>query len=306
MVGGQDAVPGAEGRETWKQTAAFQAYRLVGWLGRTLPERGGRALYTWFGRLGYHLFPSVRATVAANQGRVLGRPPQDRIVQASTKEAFARYARYWFDTFHVLAWSDEEIGRRHVVDGRQHMEAALAKGKGVIFALPHMGNWDVSGRWVASTGNRIVSVAERLEPERLYELFLAHRRELGMEIVGLTDGAVGQQLAAFLVGNGVVALVADRDLTGRGVEVEMFGATRRIPAGPALLSISTGAPLVVVSVYEMGGGWRCVMSAPIEVEPSGNRKADVTELTRRMAAGFERAIAASPPDWHLFQPGWHA
>jgi lauroyl/myristoyl acyltransferase len=292
------------GKETLKQTAAFQGYRLVAWLGRTLPERSGRRLYTWLGRLGYRVFPAVRATVAANQARVLGRAPEDAVVQASTKEAFARYARYWFDTFHVLGWSDEEVGARHIVDGREHMDAALAKGHGVIFALPHMGNWDVSGRWVASTGNRIVSVAERLEPERLYELFLAHRRELGMEIVGLTDGAVGQQLAAFLARNGVVALVADRDLTGRGVEVQMFGATRRVPAGPALLSISTGAPLVVVSVYETSEGWRCVMSAPIDVQPSGNRRTDVTALTRRMAAGFERAISASPSDWHLFQPGW--
>ena len=103
-----------------------------------------------------------------------------------------------------------------------------------------------------------------------------------MEIVGLDDGGVGQQLAAFLARNGVVALVADRDLTGRGVEVEMFGATRRVPAGPALLSISTGAPLVVVSVYETRDGWRCVMSAPIEVKASGNRRADIT--------------AAHPPD----------
>jgi lauroyl/myristoyl acyltransferase len=300
----RDATGAPIQRETWKQTAFFHGYRFVAWLGRTLPERSGRRFYTTCGRLAYHLLPAVRATVAANQGRVVGRPPGDPVVQAATKEAFARYARYWFDTFHVLGWSDEEVGERHVVDGREHMEAALAKGRGVIFALPHMGNWDVSGRWVASTGNPILSVAERLEPERLYELFLAHRRELGMEIVGLSDGAVGQQLASFLGRNGVVALVADRDLTGRGVEVQMFGATRRVPAGPALLSISTGAPLVVVSVYEMGGGWRCVMSEPIEVEPSGNRREDITALTRLMAAGFERAIAASPPDWHLFQPGW--
>ena len=124
-------MPGAQQPdETRKQTAAFQGYRLVAWLGRTLPERSGRRLYTWLGRLGYRAFPSVRATVAANQARVLGRAPEDPVVQASTIEAFARYARYWFDTFHVLGWSDEEIGARHIVDGREHMEAALAKGRG--------------------------------------------------------------------------------------------------------------------------------------------------------------------------------
>lgn len=292
--------------ETRKQTLAFEVYRVVAWLGGRLSTRRGRRLYTGLGHLGYRFLPKVRATVAANQGRVLGRAPDDPVVQASTKEAFARYARYWFDTFNVVGWSDEQIGAHHLVDGREHMDAALAKGRGVIFALPHMGNWDVSGRWVDTTGNRIVSVAERLEPARLYELFLAHRRDLKMEIIGLADQAVGQQLASLLAQNAVVALVADRDLTGRGVEVEMFGATRRVPAGPALLSISTGAPLIVVSIYEIPQGWRCVMTTPIEVEATGDRKADVRALTHLMAAGFERAIASSPPDWHLFQPGWPA
>jgi len=291
-------------RETWRQTAIFHGYRAMAWFGRHLPEAIGRRIYTRLGILAFHLMPSVRGTVAGNQARVLGRPADDPLVRASTREAFARYARYWFDTFAVLNLTDEELGRRHVVDGREHMEEALAKGRGVIFALPHMGNWDVSGRWVSSTGNRIVSVAETLEPQRLYDLFLRHRRDLGMDIIGLSEGGVGQQLAADLAENAVVALVADRDLTGRGVEVEMFGATRRIPAGPALLSISTGAALVVVAVYETRDGWRCVMSKPIEVPPSGDRREDVRALTRLMAAGFERGIASSPPDWHLFQPGW--
>jgi len=220
------------------------------------------------------------------------------------RRALERAGAMGFDTFNVVAWSDEQIAQHHLVDGRENMDAALARGRGVILALPHMGNWDVSGRWVDTTGNRIVSVAERLEPARLYELFLAHRRDLKMEIIGLAEQGVGQQLASVLAQNAVVALVADRDLTGRGVEVEVFGATRRIPAGPALLSISSGAPLIVVAIYEIPQGWRCVITSPIEFEPTGDRRADVRSLTRLMAAGFERAIASSPPDWHLFQPGW--
>jgi KDO2-lipid IV(A) lauroyltransferase len=151
----------------------------------------------------------------------------------------------------------------------------------------------------------LAAVAEELRPARLSELFLRHREELGMRIVPLTkNGHVGQQLKQLLAENWIVALVADRDLSGRGVDVEMFGATRRIPAGPALLSLTSGAPLLVCPVYTRPKGWTIQIGAPIEIERTGDTRTDVVALSRRMAADFERAIAASPSDWHLFQPGW--
>jgi phosphatidylinositol dimannoside acyltransferase len=292
--------------ETWRQSLAFEAYRCVAWLGRTLPERGGRRLFSAAGRLAFRALPGVRATVAANQAQVLGRPADDPIVVSATRQAFERYARYWFDTFHVMRLPDDEVQRRFRASGVEHVDEALAAGTGVVLVMPHMGNWDVGGRWIATRGDgvRLVSVAERLEPERLFELFLRHREELGMDIIGLDDHGVGQQLATALAGNRMVCLVADRDLSGKGVEVEMFGRARRVPAGPALLALSSGAPLLVVGIYEEGGDWRCVFGRPLEVERTGNRREDVRALTRAMAKGFEAAIAASPTDWHMFQPGW--
>jgi KDO2-lipid IV(A) lauroyltransferase len=168
-----------------------------------------------------------------------------------------------------------------------------------------MGNWDVAGHVLAASGYPVSAVAEELRPPRLSELFLRHREELGLRIVPLTkDGHVGQQLKQLLAENWIVALVADRDLTGRGVEVEMFGATRRIPAGPALLSLTSGAPLLVCPVYTRPNGWTVRFGAPIQIERTGETKRDVVAMSRAMAAEFERAIAARPPDWHLFQPGW--
>ena len=126
-----------------------------------------------------------------------------------------------------------------------------------------------------------------------------------MRIIGLTkDGHVGQQLKQLLSENWMVALVADRDLTGRGIEVEMFGATRRVPAGPALLSLSSGAPLVVCPVYTRDDGWEVRIEEPLQIERTGVMRDDVAALSRAMAERFERAIAAKPTDWHMFQPAW--
>jgi lauroyl/myristoyl acyltransferase len=285
------------------ETATYVLYRSLSWLAPLLPTRSGRSAYESAGRLFFRLASGVRATVAANQAQVLGRPVDDPLVQASTREAFALYGRYWFDTFNVLGWSDERVMDAFRFEGAEHVEKGLADGKGVLIALPHTGNWDVGGRAMGLRVVPVVSVAEHLKPDRLFELFLEHRRQLGMEIIDLSSDHVGRQLTQRLEQNRIVALVADRDLSGGGVEVEMFGRTRRMPAGPALLALSSGAPLLSGPTYTTREGWVEVLT-PVSIEPTGKRKDDIIALTRALAAAFERAIAAAPPDWHLFQPGW--
>jgi lauroyl/myristoyl acyltransferase len=271
----------------------------------SLPERIGLRVFDAVAHLAYHALPGVRATVAANQARVVGLEAGDDRVRAATVEAFELYARYWFDTFRLRVLPPDEVSRRTQMIEVEHIDRALEGGSGCICVLPHMGNWDVAGRHMAINGYRIASVAEELKPRRLSELFLAHREQLGMRIVPLSKGAhVGTQLAGLLKDNWVVALVADRDLNGRGIEAEMFGAPRRVPAGPALLSLSTGAPLLVCPTYTTPNGWIVRIGKPIEIERSGTIRTDVATLTRAMAAEFERAISARPPDWHMFQPAW--
>jgi KDO2-lipid IV(A) lauroyltransferase len=288
-----------------REEVAYHAYRAVAGLSRSLPPRIGSIVFGLLGRAGLALMPGLRATVAANQAQVLGLPPEHPAVRSSTREAFRTYARYWHETFRIPLYTDAEFAARTDVVGYDHVEDALAQGRGLICVLPHLGNWDVGGRYMTSRGLVMVSVAEDLRPERLFRLFLDHRRALGMEILGLAqDAQVGRRLARTLAGNGVVALVADRDLSGRGVEVEMFGRPRKLPAGPALLSLTTGAPILVSPVYQTPGGWRIVFSSPLEAEVTGDRRRDVAALTRRMGEGFERAISAAPADWHLFQPAW--
>jgi phosphatidylinositol dimannoside acyltransferase len=270
-----------------------------------LPERAGRHLFDFGGRVAHRSLPGVRATVAGNQARVLGLEPDAPLVAEATREAFQLYTRYWFDTFRVRALSTDEVDRRTEVDGIEGIDRALEGGRGCITVLPHMGNWDVAGRWLADHGYPIASVAEDLRPRRLAHLFLKHREALGMTIIPLTkDGGVGRRLSGLLQKNWIVALVADRDLTGRGVEVEMFGAPRVLPVGPALLALSSGAPLLVCPVWTTRQGWRIRIGAPLEVERSADLRADLAALTRLMGREFERAIAARPVDWHMFQPAW--
>ena len=286
-------------------TAVYWAFRAAERAAMALPEPLVRRLFAWLGRLAHDTLAGVRATVAGNQARVLGLGATSPLVRAATREAFDLYARYWYDTFRIRALTRSEFDRRTRMEGIDHVAAALAEGKGCVAVLPHMGNWDVGGHWLAVHGYPIAAVAEVLKPPRLAELFVRHREELGMRIVPLAEGTqVGQRLAGLLADNWVVALVADRDLSGRGVEVEMFGATRRLPAGPALLSITSGAPLLVCPAYTTPDGWLVRIGEPLSVPRTGDTRADVRALSREMARAFERAIAGRPPDWHMFQAAW--
>lgn len=297
--------PGAVERETLTERITVGAFRSMERMAMRWPERPTRMLFEAFGAAAFQGARGARATVAGNLAHVIGRPADSPLVQEATREAFSLYAKFWYEAFRVRTMSKEEMNRRFVIQGLENIDHGIEQGRGAICVLPHMGNWDAAGKFLAVNGYRMAAVAEELKPRRMFELFLEHRRALGMHIVPLTEGRhVGMEVARLLSENWCITLVADRDLGGKGVEVEMFGAPRKLPAGPALLSLSTGAPLLVSSVYTTEDGWFCIIEPPLEIERTGSMRQDVNTMTREIARGFERMIAAKPTDWHMFQPAW--
>ena len=291
--------------ETLRERLAYLGYATIERTAKILPESLGRPMFEALAVAAVPLARRARAVVAGNLSRVIGRPADSPIVRAATREAFRSYARYWYDTFHVLTLSEEEFLRRQRFLGSEHLRAAADAGTGSIVALPHLGNWDTAGHWVAVQGYAIAAVAELLRPERLFRLFFDHREGLGMKVLPLTeDRKSGEELVRLLGQNHVIALVADRDLKNSGVVVEMFGAERRMPAGPALLSLVSGAPLLPCACYDTADGWVAQIEAPLEIERTDNLRDDVTRLTRMLAKRFERGIEAAPTQWHMFQPAW--
>ena len=291
--------------ETFDERRAYWTMRSAEWLGMRVP----RALGLWgadaYHRLYFSRAHGARGTAAANFAHVLDHPADSPIVQAATRECFRLYGRYWYETFALRTMPPDEVDHRFTVEGRQHIDRALEDGHGAVLALPHMGNWDAAGHWLCLQGYKMVAVAEELSPRSVFELFLRHRRALGMGIVPLSKGRnVGETLVRLLRENHIITLVADRDLTRRGVEVEMFGATRLLPAGPAYLALATGAPLSVCAVFTTDQGWHCKIGSPVRIERTGDMRRDVTALTKVIAAGFERYISETPADWHMFQPAW--
>jgi lauroyl/myristoyl acyltransferase len=246
--------------------------------------------------------------LAENLRRVVGPELPDGQFEALLRDAMRSYARYWLEAFRLPALDREEILDCFHLEGWEMLAADVAAGRGAVVALPHAGNWDAAGAWVAVQGMPVATVAERLKPERLYERFLAYRRGLGMEIVPLTGGDRPplEFLTERLEAGAIVPLLADRDLSAHGVEVDFFGGRTRMPAGPALLALRTGAPLYVVAMWNDPERPRGRLTGPMPVP--GPEEGRLTErvrlLTQRIADAMAVGIAEHPRDWHMLQRLW--
>ncbi|WNZ12991.1 phosphatidylinositol mannoside acyltransferase [Streptomyces sp. 11x1] len=264
-------------------------------LGRTIADA------TWKRR-----GPLVRR-LEANYARVVPDAGPERLAELS-RAGMRSYLRYWMESFRLPAWSEERIRSGVTVADLHHLTDGLAAGRGVVLALPHLANWDLAGAWVTTElKTPFTTVAERLKPETLYDRFVAYREGLGMEVLPHNGGSAFGTLARRLRDGGLVCLVADRDLSASGVEVDFFGEPTRMPAGPALLAQQTGALLLPVTLwYDDSPVMRGRVHAPIEVPGTGTRAEKTSVMTQALADAFATGIADHPEDWHMLQRLWLA
>lgn len=232
--------------------------------------------------------------------------PDPALVRRLSKRSFDYYARYWADGAR-LPYETEAGVRLHwqLEEGREHLTKAMAEGKGIVMALPHVGSWEWGGYWLALEGMPMTAVVEVLEPEELFEWFLAKRAAMGLTGVPLGEGSSSALIRA-LKKNEIAGLVSDRDLIGNGVEVEFFGERSTLPGGAATLALRTGAPLIPVCVYSgPGRNWHtAVVHPPMDTTRRGTLRQDVARITQDLAHVFEYDIRRHPEQWHMYQPNW--
>ena len=238
-----------------------------------------------------------------NLARVVG---PENVTRELVRDAMRSYARYWLEAFRLPRMAGDpglNAALSSGVVGREHLDAAVARGNGVVLTLPHTGNWDMAGTWLAENYGGFTTVAERLEPEALFDAFVQFRESLGFDVVPLTGGEQPpfERLKDVLASGGIVCLLGERDFSGHGVPVEFFGEETTFPVGPAKLARDTGATLLVAHSWFTGTrrrpGWGFSISAPVEVTT-------LEDTAQRVADQFADNIAAHPADWHMLQPLW--
>jgi phosphatidylinositol dimannoside acyltransferase len=276
----------------------------AGWMAvRAMPEFAARSAFDTGAR--YAARRGGPEQLRKNLARVVGVRPAE-VPDALMGASLASYARYWREAFRLPSMDLRALAGELDASfrGAEHLDAALTAGRGAVCALPHSGNWDMAGVWFTQTRGTFTTVAERLEPESLYRRFVRYRESLGFEVLPLSGGErpVFEVLCDRLRDNRLVCLMADRDLTRTGVQVDFFGEPTRMPAGPAKLAIETGTPLLPTHCwFEKDGGWGFRIHPPLDCS-SG----DVGAITQALADQFAKGIAEHPEDWHMLQPQWLA
>ncbi len=275
----------------------FAGWRIVRWL----PEK-----------FAYLLFDRVADFLSKREGRSVARLKSnlERTQPGITKDeldvltvkAMRSYMRYWCDTFRFPDWDTARILGSVTLENEHLILDAIKAGRGVIVSAPHSGNWDHAAAYFCSRGIPVVTVVERLKPEALFQKFLNYRTALGMEVLPL-DARVIATLAQRLRQGALVALVADRDLSKSGVDVNFFGARARMPAGPAVLAIKTGAPLIATLVSYTENGIHIKFQSVL-IPIIGNESDRVSATVQICADYFADGISNHPHDWHMLQRIW--
>jgi phosphatidylinositol dimannoside acyltransferase len=250
------------------------------------------------------LSPEQRLMAERNLRRVHGDGVSDAVLSRDVQRVFDSYARYWVDSLRLPGLSLDRVDRGFTVSGIEHIEAARDRGIGPILALPHLGGWEWAARYMIGVRRwPLAAVVEELEPPELYEWFLEFRRDLGMHVIPL-GAAAGTESAAAVRAGEIMCLLCDRDISGTGIEVEFFGERTRLPGGPALMALRTGAPLLPTAVYFEDDRCHGVILPPLDTERRGKLRADVERVTQDLAGALEELVSRAPEQWHLLQPNW--
>ena len=276
----------------------------VGWGAvRRMPERAAYALFDRLADL--TVARGGAARMRSNYARV--RPElDDAALDALVREGMRRYLRYYCEAFRLQDLGPDDLAERVRVEGDGPVREVIDGGGSVVAFLGHLGNWDLAGAWGTTHLGPVTTVVERLEPEEVFEEFLAFRESLGMTIIPLTGGVNPfPALREAARRPGIIPLLADRDLTARGVQVDFCGSAARMAPGPAALALAERRPLHPVSIRHerRGRGWGIVITfhPPVAVPEGGTTRERATSMTQACADVLGAAVREHTADWHMLQ-----
>jgi KDO2-lipid IV(A) lauroyltransferase len=278
-------------------SAYFTGWKLV----RALPEKFAYSAFERMGTIALRRDGARMKRLRSNLQRVCPNNDSTAMDELMSK-AVSSYMRYWCDTFRSPDWSKEKIFATVTVTREELLTGPMRDGRGVVVTLPHSGNWDHAGAYFCAMGFPLVTVAEKLKPEALFNKFLEYRQNMGMEVLSTDSKSMGTLMQRARDG-ALIALVADRDLSRSGVDVNFFGYPARMPAGAALLAMRTGIPLITAQVSYTTSGIHIEFNQ-VEIPQNGTDAERVTQVVQRCADLFEAGIAKSPEDWHMLQRIW--
>jgi phosphatidylinositol dimannoside acyltransferase len=306
------------GRGSLGQRVRARLLFVGSWLACRLPEAPLVAVAEWIGTLTYRVSPERAAQARRNLRRVAryladqgtadartrAAASDPRALEQLVRSSFRHHARYYLEILRAPGLDPSIFDRRIHVENPDEVDAAFARAVPTIFISGHFGPIELPGLYLAArSGQRVVAPMETVGDPALQDWFERTRSAFGVRIVGLREAR--RELSAALRRGEHVGLIADRDISGGGVEVPFFGAPAPIPIGPAFLALESGAPLYMAGVWRTGRLTYRGRLDEVPVAPDGSRRARIEATIRAEAAAFERMIAHAPDQWGaVFAPIW--
>jgi KDO2-lipid IV(A) lauroyltransferase len=256
------------------------------------------------GEAAYVLWGAKRAIAKRNFARVLDRAEDDREVARVARRSFRNFAKYVVEIMRFPRLRPEDLERIVVIDGWENLRSAIQRGRGLIFASIHFGNFEVGGARIADEIPLNV-IADDLSNQRLMDLLVGNRAHKNINIHSPT-GAARKVLQA-LRRNEMVGLMMDlgpRALAFDTVRTDFFGAPTNFPRVAVDLARVSGAPIVVAAVIrERDNTFRGIALEPIFVDRAQDT-GEMERVTERIARGLEQLIRTWPDQWYIFRPMW--
>lgn len=264
---------------------------------RSIPKEAREPLAEFLGKALSLLQHKRRKMVAYNL---------KRLGIASAEEVSGKTILNWSmcvaDQLRSLWFSKPEL--QTMVDDRwsYNLGKALARKRGVVLITAHLGNYELAGSYLASFKLPIHAVVEEI-PGGHTDAVNRIRRRFGMQVIGYSN--IHRMMKVLRAGN-ILVLLADRDIEERGIDVRFGESTRRLPIGPALLALRTGAAVQTGYFVRTKGkySYLCVIHPALDFKLAGSLKQKAKLLTQRISEELVSAIRSYPDQWFVFQDEW--
>lgn len=280
-------------------TLLYVALRGLAWLLPWMPLALAYRLAEVAGLAAFYAVPAARHGLKTNITQVTGEPRDSERVRSMAIHVFQADAKNWVDTLRIRAISDRSLLETVHVQGWQHLERALADGKGVILLGLHLGNYDLVGQVLLARGYNLIVPIERMRPQALHDFLTDGRRSRGMQLVPVDEAP--KELLRTLRAGKIVGVTGDRQIAGKGMRVEFFGKPATLPRGPVSLARLTGAPLLLAySVRLPSNAFQGYISPPLYIPRETDEASAMYDVARLMEAPIRKHI----DQWLAFAPVW--
>lgn len=286
--------------------ALYLIIQVGAFLSRYIPRSWRYLIGTAVGDLVYLVWGTwrnKRRVLLGNTATVLDLHPGDRQVRRFALKSVRNYCKYLIEFLDLPNLdSGQEIVASMRISGAEHLQEAIARGKGVILASAHFGTIEVGGLRLADFTD-FHAVYDTFHPPYLDRLIQRKRREKGINLIAVSNV---REMIRVLRSGGTLCLLFDRPMTrDRGVPVRFFGRDTAVPAGPAALALKTGATVLPVFMYrEPDNSFASVIHPPLEWHSTHDRESDMQTIMQKLMEILQSVVRARPDQWYMFRPMW--